>query len=423
MSTLATGNAQRFNRGSWFAWSVCALVGIATVWLAIREAPLFIGRNSLLGLFVYASQKLLPLTFSSLGALIITHQPGNRIGWLMLLPALATLVDASSELFVDPMTVPPAQPSAFVLIAIWADRVGWVWAIFPLFLILLLFPTGRPPSPRWRILVLAVVALGALFLFIVGFGRNLLPFNNAWQVANPIGFIPDVWVERLYSSLLQQVLGVFALLCVASLFLRYRRGSAVEQTQIKWIAYTSTLLGLFLFFAVLTLTTTGRGWDDGDLIGTAVQVPSGLMLLATPVAITIAILRHHLFDIHLIVRRTLVYAVLTGLLGAIYLLTIVTLQALFVWLTGQTSTLAVVASTLAIAGLFQPLRRGVQTTVDRRFDRTRYDARLVLEQFAARAQREADLDTLSADLLATVDEALKPERVTLWIARREHRAP
>jgi hypothetical protein len=85
--------------------------------------------------------------------------------------------------------------------------------------------------------------------------------------------------------------------------------------------------------------------------------------------------------------------------------------------------LAVVASTLAIAGLFQPLRRGVQTTVDRRFDRTRYDARLVLEQFAARAQREADLDTLSADLLATVDEALKPERVTLWIARREHRAP
>ncbi|HEU5101863.1 MAG TPA: hypothetical protein VFU22_22735 [Roseiflexaceae bacterium] len=421
MSTIATGNARRFNWGRWFAWSVCALVSIATVWLAIREAPLFIGRNGLLGLFVYASRAMLPLTFSSLGALIITHQPGNRIGWLMLLPALATFVDVSSELFVDPMTVPPAEPSALVLIAIWAGRVGWVWAIFPLFLILLLFPTGRPPSPRWRILVLALVALLALLLLIVGFGRHLLPFDEAWQVANPIGFIPDVWVERLYSRLLQQLLGVLALLCAASLYVRYRRGTVVERTQIKWIAYTSTLLSLFLLVAVLTLTTTGRGWDDP--VGMAVQAPSGLMLLATPVAITIAILRHHLFDIHLIVRRTLVYAVLTGVLGAIYLLTIVTLQALFVRLTGQTSTLAVVASTLAIAALFQPLRRGVQVAVDRRFDRTRYDARLVLEQFADRAQHEADLDALSADLLATVDQALKPSQVQLWLVRRDRRVP
>jgi hypothetical protein len=423
MSTSAPERERRFNRGIWFAWSVVALLAVVTLWLAIREAPLFIGQSGLLGLFVYASRRLLVFLFASLGALIVTHQPGNRIGWLMLLPALATFIDVSTELFVEPLTAPPAAPSALVLVAVWADRIGAVIALFPLFLVLLLFPTGRPPSPRWRGLVLALVTLLTLWLLVVGLGQHLVPYNRAWQVANPIGFIPDVWVERLYASLLQQVLGVLALLSTASLFVRYRRGTVVERTQIKWIAYASTLLGLSFIVTVLTITTTGRGWDDGDLIGTAVQVPSGLMGLAIPVAITIAILRHHLFDIHLIIRRTLVYAVLSGVLGAIYLLTIITLQALFVRLTGQGNTLAVVASTLAIAALFGPLRGWVQGQVDRRFDRTRYDAQLVLEQFAARAQREAELDTLSADLLATVDEALKPSEVRLWLVRREHRTP
>ncbi len=418
MSTHIPGSERRSTWTVWLAWGVVALAAVATAWLMMREAPLFIDRSGLLGLFVYASRILLSVLFTSLGALIITHQPGNRIGWLMLLPALATFSSVSSALFVEPLTAPPAEASALLLVAVWADRIDWAFALIPLFLVLLLFPTGRPPSRRWGSLVLALVALEALLILFVGLGEHLVPFTKAWQIDNPIGVIPDVWVERLYAGPLQQLLGVLALLCAASLFVRYRRGSAVERTQIKWIAYTSTLLGLSLLFTVLTMTTTGRGWDDGDLIGTAVQVPSGLMLLATPVAITIAILRHHLFDIHLIIRRTLVYAVLTGVLGAIYLCTIVTLQALFVRLTGQQSELAVVASTLAIAALFGPLRERLQRAIDRRFDRSRYDARLVLEQFAARAQREAELDTLSADLLATVDETLKPERVTLWLARR-----
>jgi hypothetical protein len=395
-----------------------ALVGVATAWLAIRGAPLVIDRSGLLGLFVYASQRLFGLLFASLGALIITRQPGNRIGWLMLLPTLAAFVDLNSQLFVVPLTVPPTEPSALLLVAVWADRIAWAFAVGPLFLILLLFPTGRPPSSRWRGVVFALVALLALWLLVVGLGHHLVPFSRAWQVANPIGVIPDVWVERLDASLFPPLFGVLGLLCAASLFVRYRRGTAVERTQIKWIAYTSTLLGLSFLVTILTLTLTGRGWDDGDLIGTAVQVPSGLMLLATPVAITIAILRHHLFDIHLIIRRTLVYAVVTGVLGAVYLLTVVTLQALFVRLSGQGNTLAVVASTLAIAALFGPLRAWVQRQVDRRFDRSRYDARLVLAQFAARAQAEAELDALSADLLATVGETLKPEQVRLWLVRR-----
>src|SRR5688500_6863177 len=107
MSTIAPERQRRFNRGSWFAWSVCALVGIATLWLALREAPHFIAHNGLLGLFVYASRKLLAFAFASLGALIITRQPGNRIGWLMLLPALSTLVDVGRELFLVPLTAPP----------------------------------------------------------------------------------------------------------------------------------------------------------------------------------------------------------------------------------------------------------------------------------------------------------------------------
>ena len=400
------------------AWALFGLVAIATVWQIADAALRYDGRNSLLASLVNASYGLFPLAFSALGAFIITRQPGHTIGWLMIAPALSTLLDTFSARFVNGVSVPPAQPSPLFLIAVWSDRVSWVWSIFPLLFILLLFPTGRPPTRRWNGLGIALIVLQALFLFVVGFGQHLLPFDEIWRVANPIGFIPDEWVATLYSMPLQVVLGVLTLLCAISPFVRYRQGSFVERTQIKWIAYVTAIFGVFYSITILTVTSTGLGWGSDDPIALVVQLPTALILIAIPVVIAIAILRYRLFDIDVIIRRTLVYAVLTVALGTVYLVSVVALQALFVWLTGQASTLAVVASTLAIAALFQPLRQRVQALIDRRFFRKKYDARLVLAQFAVRAQQEADLDTLAADLLETVDETLKPADVRLWIVRR-----
>jgi len=401
------------------AWALFGLVAIATVWQIADATLRYDGRNSLLASLVNASYGLFPLAFSALGAFIITRQPGHTIGWLMIAPALSTLLDTFSARFVDGVSVPPAQPSPLFLIAVWSDRVSWVWSIFPLLFILLLFPTGRPPTRRWNGLGIALIVLQALFLFVLSFGQHLLPFDETWKVANPIGFIPDEWVATLYSMPLQVVLGVLTLLCAISPFVRYRQGSFVERTQIKWIAYVTAIFGVFYSITILTVTSTGLGWGSDDPIALVVQLPTALILIAIPVVIAIAILRHRLFDIDVIIRRTLVYAVLTVALGTVYLVSVVALQALFVWLTGQASTLAVVASTLAIAALFQPLRQRVQALIDRRFFRKKYDARLVLAQFAVRAQQDADLDALAADILATVQETLEPEGVTLWLANQQ----
>src|SRR5262245_33259103 len=280
-----------------FAWGFCGVVAIATMWQIASEALASTPPSSLLAILTDASFTLIPLAFSALGALVITRQPHNTIGWLMLAPALSTVLDAFSTPLVSNVTVPPSDPSSLFLVAVWANRISWVLAVFPFLLILLLFPTGRPPSRRWNGLVLALVSLQMLFLLVVSFGRHLLPFSEAWSVANPIGLILDEWVRALYSMLLQVILGVLALLCTASLFVRYKQGSVVEKTQIKWIAFASSIFGLLYLVTILTLVATGLGWGSDDPVALAVQLPAALILISIPVAIAIAILRHHIFDI------------------------------------------------------------------------------------------------------------------------------
>ena len=269
----------------------------------------------------------------------------------------------------------------------------------------------------------------SLLLLVVSFPRRVWPLTR-WPRAVPILVygVPAavVLASPSLGTLIGYIivlLGQFALLFVALIAVTAhtfaRVPDRVVRAQTGWL-----LLGLGCYFVPLIfvipfllfdpqamngLTQTGRKLLDLVTIVTA---------LATPICFGIAITRYRLFDIDIIIRRTLVYAVLTVALGAVYLVSVVALQALFVWLTGQASTLAVVASTLAIAALFQPLRQRVQALIDRRFFRKKYDARLVLAQFAVRAQQEADLDTLAADLLETVDETLKPADVRLWIVRR-----
>jgi hypothetical protein len=290
-----------------------------------------------------------------------------------------------------------------------------------LLLILLLFPTGRPPSRRWNGLILAVVGLQVLFLLVVSFGRQLWPFSEAWSVDNPIGVIPDEWVRALYSVVLQVIVGVLALLCAASLLVRYKHGSVVEKTQIKWIAFASSIFGLLYLVTILTLVATGLGWASDDPVALAVQLPAALTWIIIPVTIAIAILRHHLFDIDIIIRRTLVYSTLTLTLGLVYVGCILLSRMLVARYTSG-SELAIVASTLAIAALFNPLRRRIQNFIDRRFYRRKYDAAKVLAAFGVTARDETDLEQLTAEMLRVVDETMQPEFVGLWLRDSQARS-
>jgi len=269
------------------------------------------------------------------------------------------------------------------------------WQLF--FILFFLFPDGRP-VPGWT--------------------RWLAYGWGAFVVAQVVR--PDAWGLFANPIISQLFFGV-VIVAIGSQVYRYlRRSDAIQRQQTKWVVFA---LMIALVSILLAATVGFREPDPARLgphlvVALSLWVLFGLTFALVPAAIGVAILRYRLWDVDVIIRRTLVYAIVTGVLVAVYLGGVVTLQTIFVRLTGQASTLAVVASTLAIAALFQPLRRTVQRVIDRRFDRTHYDAHLVLERFAHRAQHEADLDALSADLLATVDETLKPSEVRLWLTRR-----
>jgi hypothetical protein len=201
------------------------------------------------------------------------------------------------------------------------------------------------------------------------------------------------------------------LLCLAAPFVRYRRSVGVERKQIKWLFYAC---GLFVIVFVPGLVISDLA---GTLLNDVWSVLYVLAIMAVPVAIAVAVLRYRLYDIDVIIRKTLVYAVLTGLLAMVYLGSVVLLQAVFETITGQRSPVVIVISTLLIAALFAPLRRRVQTAIDQRFFRQKYDAQRVLSQFAQTARDEVDLETLTAELVRVTRETVQPESVSIWLKR------
>ncbi len=282
--------------------------------------------------------------------------------------------------------------------------------VFALFaLVFLLFPNGRLPSRRWRPVVwLELVA--AVCLVAWAFEPGLLGNLGLVRVSNPFGI---QGAAALLGTL--GLVGLFVTLAVAlaggiSLVLRFRRARGVERQQIKWFAFSGVL-----FCAVFAAGPFS--WDLPQSPATAWIWPVLFLAGAStiPVAVGIAILRYRLYDIDLIINRTLVYGSMTSTLALVYVGSVVGLQAALRGLTGQESTLAVVASTLVIAALFTPLRRRVQAFVDRRFYRRKYDAAKTLAAFSARLRDETDLDTLGRDLTAVARDAIQPEHVSLWL--------
>jgi hypothetical protein len=296
----------------------------------------------------------------------------------------------------------------------------WMW-ILPVGLLgiylILLFPDGRLPSRRWRPLAwlsgVVIVLLGVDIILAPG------PLEGHPGVRNPLGLEGAPWLVDAGIVLLL-LLPVCILASALSLILRDRRSGGEQREQIKWIAFAASLVGLAFLSTILSLLIFAPEFIRGgrDTPALWLQLLQYVMLLSfvsVPVAIGFAILRYRLYAIDLIINRSLVYGSLTATLVALYFGGIVVLQRVFVALTGQKSTLAVVASTLLIAALFTPLRRRIQYFIDRRFYRRKYDAAKTLEAFSAKLRDETDLDALSDDLVGVVRETMQPAHVSLWL--------
>jgi hypothetical protein len=256
--------------------------------------------------------------------------------------------------------------------------------------LLLLFPDGRPPSRRWRPVAWGV-ALGAAG-GVVGYALKAGPLVDFPHIANPYGVDGPVVGMVGVAGIIVAAGSMVA--SAVSLIVRHRRAGSEQRQQIKWFTYAATILliGALLLSAVPDVWVAWWAWS----VGFALYIAG---IVGLPVAVGIAILRHHLYDIDLLINRTLVYGSLTAVLAGVYLAGIVLFQALFRTLTGQESQLAVVASTLAIAALFTPLRHRIKAFIDRRFYRRKYDAAKTLEAFSVKLRDETDLGALRDDLV------------------------
>ena len=296
---------------------------------------------------------------------------------------------AAYALVAEPGSLPAPRTVSQVL------GMAWGMGIVILPFLLLLFPTGRLPSRRWRSVAWAVLVGGAVLLI----GGLFLPGESGiGSFENPLG-VGGVVGEAIVFTAVAGVFTIFAaiILSALSLVFRYRRASGVERQQIKWFVYAAVLFGGSLGFGGFLGLDLPGVWDA--LFETVTFIP-------LYVAVGVAILRYRLYDIDRIINRTLVYGLLTATLALFYFGSIVSLQAVLRTLTGQESTLAVVASTLAIAALFNPLRRRVQAFVDRRFYRRKYDAAKTLAAFNARLREETQLETLSGEVVGVVTETM-----------------
>jgi hypothetical protein len=392
-----------------FAWIVCVLVITTAVAIAISdiaaEPTIFGVGEALLGLAWSAA-------FAVTGALVVSNRPRNMVGWLLLLEATITFVVPIGDYF-DSLIQAPTDPSWLTLIGLWIYGWAWLWYIFPVLFIPLFFPTGRLLSTRWRWVVGLGLGLCALFLFFASFSQEFVPGNVNWPTPapNPIGFLSldsfpyQFWFPGLL---------VFIVLSVVSLIVRYRRAGAVEREQMRWLLFAAALFaGVYL----IGLFTNSLGGPINEFV-VALRNQSMTLL---PIAIAVAILRYRLYDIDLIIRKTVQYGVLSALLALAYFGSVVLLQAVVGQATDAQSPLVIVVSTLLIAALFAPLRKRVQTAVDRRFYRQKYDAQQVLAQFAVVARDETDMDKLTAELTRVVQETMRPESMVVWFKTVERK--
>jgi hypothetical protein len=381
----------------WLAWSLWVL----TMALEVTAIWLWLGNHSRGGGY-FAPQVFLVPGFATVGALIAARR-ANTVGWLFLGLGFVAALHAFSMAYGERDTlIDPASLPAGSLVGLLA---GWLWPPnYMLFcLVLLLFPDGRLPSPRWRPAACFILVAWSLSILL----NALAPSEGSPPRVPALG--------RPAGQLLLLVVNAAAVaglvISAAAPFLRFRRAGYQQRQQLKWVAFTvavsvlSVLVGLGLgqlFPGVLVIGLLGLLGFIGAVVG-------------IPVAVAVAILRHRLYDIDRVINRTLVYGLLTILLAGIYAGVVLVVGQVFGGIGEEAPSWTVAAATLAVAALFQPARRSVQAVVDRRFNRRKYDAARTVEAFSARLRDELDLDALSAELLTVVDQTMQPTTASLWL--------
>ncbi len=389
-------------RLAWASLVLSFALTVLSLWLLVLNL-------SYPGVHIYdywVETTLAAMGFSTVGAVIAPRiPPDNPIGWLFCIEGLlAAVTHFTAEYAIYTLLAAPGSLLPAGEAAAWLNSWLWVPQLGSIVFVVLLFPDGRLPSRGWRpfawlsvLSVLVGAVLGAVSPGpIIGFG----------SIHNPLG------IESLPNAHkpLQMLMIVLMAVAAGSLLIRWIYARGVERQQIKWFSYAIALAasGAILQYAISEpLEQVLLGWVGRTLVLAG--------LAGIPISMGIAITRYRLYEIDIVINRTLVYGTLTATLVALYFGAVVLLQRLFVALTGERSTLAVVASTLLIAALFNPLRHRIQAFIDRRFYRRKYDARKTLEAFSAKLRDETDLDALSDDLVGAVRETMQPAHVSLWL--------
>jgi hypothetical protein len=350
---------------------------------------------------------------SILGLIILNRQPRNRIGWLWLLYALAMAFFSLSYSIYFLDNSQGTVPSTPVFVLLLFSEAANAARLICLILLMLWFPDGRPPSPRWRFLywwtAVSFILLNlGLFNQRVNWTAAEGLIGGPGNVNNPIGFLPERFTPLLGITVAIGFFSIVAMLVLAalSIIIRYRSAGQIVRAQILWFVLGS------VFYAICSVTSIFFMAYLGKLAGAL----DNLAIIPFYLAIGIAITRYRLYDIDVIIRKALVYGALTATLGLVFLGGVVLLQQVIGGISGtQNSPVAIVVSTLAIAGMFTPLRRRIQDDIDRRFYRKKYDAQKTLESFAASVRDEVELEDLTQRLLEVVEETLQPENVSLWL--------
>jgi hypothetical protein len=392
---------------AWLAWSLVALSvallggGLVLSRAASSAVPDLSFGGETEDVSVVANLITL-LPFSVVGAIIASRHPRNAIGWLFCSVGVMIGLNSFAGDYAEFWLASGFGMSSLGETAAWFSSWLWFLLIFvPMSLLLLLFPDGRLPSPRWRPVAWGI-ALGTAG-GVVGNALKAGPLVDFPQIANPYGVdSPVVGMVGVAGSI---VAAGSMVASAVSLIVWLRRAGSEQRQQIKWLACGGAVM-------------VGGVCAGGLAIPWNVPVSIVIMsvsLLGLPVFTGIAIVRHHLYDIDILINRTLVYTTLTATLTLVYFGGVAGLQRLLSPVMGEGNGLAVVASTLLIAALFNPLRRRLQAFIDRRFYRRKYDARKTLEGFSAKLRDETDLKALNDELVNVVRETMQPAHVSLWL--------
>jgi hypothetical protein len=402
-------NAHALSRIAWSLWALTVVLTALSLFLLVLNL-----RYPNTPIPNYWLGNVLVVIDATVGAIVASRRPENPVGWLLCLSGVAiststfTSLYAVYALLARTGTLPAGQASAWIAAWILPIIIGLQISY------LLLFPTGRLPSRRWRGLAWLTGAFVVVGVITSAFSSGAY-LGALGPIRNPLGIegFTDVW-RFVLVTMAPLLYGATALLVL----MRLRRAVGVERQQLKWFAYAVAIYAAATALNVATFAVDGPRWFA--LIGVAIFTAAGP---APTIAIGIAILRYRLYDIDVIINRTIVYGSLSAMLVALYFGGVAMTQAIIQALTGREDLpqLAIAASTLVIAALFNPLRRRIQSFIDRRFYRSKYDAAKTLEAFSAKMRDDTDLNTLRSDILAVVRETMQPEHVSLWLREAERK--